>query len=102
MTCRINPCVAGLVLYQFGSDSCAPCHAIRRRIEAWLPAHPGVRYQYLSLEEHPEEAAQNEVFSVPALLLYAEGKLVLRECGYFSVDAVLEKAIHYEQLLSQA
>ena len=50
---------------QYGSETCAPCVAIRRKLEEWQRAHPMVNYSYLPIEDHQEEAAQKGILSVP-------------------------------------
>ena len=78
-----------VVLLQIGSARCAPCAAIRHRIDAWGQAQTGIAGYYVPIEDFPALSAQLGVFSVPTLLVYAEGKLALRESGCFSLDHFL-------------
>ncbi len=87
------------VIIQFGTESCAPCAAIRAKIDRWAPSHPEVFMRYVALEEHPEAAAQSDVLSAPTLRLYVGGKLALEKAGYFSLEEFLEGT---ERLLSLA
>ncbi len=90
-----------LVILQFGSETCMPCHAIHQRIDCWQKKYPDVLTRYVSIEEYPERTAQLAVFSVPAVLVYAEGHEALRETGYFSLDEILEKTERYIQLMNR-
>ncbi len=89
-----------LLLVQFGTESCAPCKAIRQRIDDWTEEHPSVGALYISIEDFPRLAAQLGVYSAPAVFLYVEGNLTARESGYFSLNAVLAQGERYLGMLS--
>ena len=88
-----------LLILQFGAESCAPCSAIKDRIQSWNRLHPMVGFCYLPTEKLPKVCAQMGVFTVPTLLLYVQGKLSIRQSGYFSLDQILQQAEKYEDLL---
>ncbi len=87
----------GMVL--FGSHSCSPCSAIRRRIDLWQRDYPGVCCLYVPVEEYPELCGQLGVFSVPTVFVYVQKKLTLRESGYFSLDQLLCQTEKYCRIL---
>lgn len=89
---------SALFLVQFGTDTCAPCHAIQYKLDAWLKEHTSVKSLYIPLEQFPALAAEESIFSAPTLLFFVEGKLTLRESGYFSLNEFLEKAERYLQM----
>lgn len=90
---------APLVLVQFGSATCLPCHAIRGKIDAWVAKRDDAKALYVSVEDHPEETAQADVLSVPTVRLYVEGKLAIEKTGYFSLDRILSQAERYANLI---
>ncbi len=90
---------APVLILQFGSVSCAPCTAIRQRIELWMYDHPMVIYRYISIDDNPEIAAEYGIFSVPAVAVFIEGKTAIKESGYFSLDDVLSRTERYLSLL---
>lgn len=75
-----------------GSLSCLPCQALKVRIEQWLIKHPDVKGIYISRDWFLELTAQNNIFSVPTVVFYRQGKEQFRQSGYFSLDHILEKA----------
>lgn len=87
------------MVLQFSAESCVPCKAIRSRIEAWNRSWPEVRHICVSVDRTPELCAQMGVFTVPTIFVYAEGKLTIRESGYFSLDAILNKIEVYAEML---
>ena len=80
---------------QYGAETCAPCVAIRRKLEEWQQAHPTVIYRYLPIEDHQEEAAQKGILSVPTVIAVIDGTEVAREAGYFSLDKMLAQLERY-------
>ena len=89
-----------LVVVQFGSASCAPCAALKIKLDAFAAAHPEVSALYVPVEDFPEVSAQNSVFTVPTLLLFAEGKEALRVSGYFGLEAFLGKVERYIEMMT--
>ncbi|MGN0076365.1 MAG: thioredoxin family protein [Parafannyhessea sp.] len=83
---------APLAIVEYGSATCAPCAALHQRIEQWEGEHPGTIALYVPLERHMEEAAQVGVMGAPTVEVWAQGKLALREAGYFSLDLLLQRA----------
>ena len=91
-----------VLLVQFGSAACAPCRAIHSRLDSWLTCHPAAQGVYIPLAQFPQLAAQNQVFTVPTVLVYVEGRCTLRESGYFSLDGLLMQVQRYLDLLGLA
>lgn len=86
---------------QYGSETCAPCVAIRRKLEEWQRAHPTVNYSYLPIEVHQEEAAQKGILSVPTVIAEIDGTEVARESGYFSLDKMLARLERYMEMAGE-
>lgn len=86
-------------ILQIGAESCLPCHSLRQKIEEWLTVHSEVDGVYLSLEEFPDIAAEEGIFTVPAILVFVDEKLTIQESGYFSLESILAKTEQYLKLL---
>ena len=89
----------GIVIVEAGSGTCNPCAAIKERLSLWLRDHKEIKGFYVPIEEFPEIGAKEGIFSAPAVLVYVNGKAAIRESGYFSLDALLEKTLRYENFL---
>ena len=72
-------------LFEFGSSSCAPCAAIRLKLEDRYADDARIRIFYVPLEENAALAAQQGIMGAPALRAYAQGKLLASETGYFGL-----------------
>ena len=90
---------APVLLIEIGSKTCAPCGAIQNRIELWHQAHPESQYLYIPVEQFRNLCAQLGIFSVPVVLVYVQGKLTLRECGFFGLNELLSKVEYYLHIL---
>ncbi|MBQ6315291.1 MAG: thioredoxin family protein [Mogibacterium sp.] len=84
-----------ICILQFGDESCGPCFALRERIDKWLCTHPVAEGRYIPIREFPEVSAQMGILSVPTVAVYVDGKQVVQECGYFSLDHILDKLDRY-------
>ena len=86
---------APTLILQFGDDSCAPCHAIRFRLDQWLEGHPEVAARYIDIRSHLALCAQMGILSAPTAIVFMDGKVAARESGYFSLDEMLGRVERY-------
>ena len=87
-------------LFLFGSESCAPCKAIKEKITVWSGTHPQVFTGYISIDNDISLAAQENILGAPAILVFVEGKEAIRKIGYFSLEEVftaLDRYISYSE-----
>lgn len=85
-------------LFLFGSESCAPCKALKEKIILWSCSHPQVLTNYVSIENNISLAAQENILGSPAIIVFVEGKEAIRKIGYFSLEEVfttLDRYISY-------
>lgn len=89
------------VVLQYGSETCAPCHALKLKIDSWQQEHPEVLALYISIDGHARLAAQNGVLSVPSVVVYVDGHEMIKESGYFSLDHILDRTERYLSMLQE-
>ena len=85
-------------LFLFGSESCAPCKALKEKIMLWSSSHRQVLTNYVSIDNNISLATQENIFGSPAILVFVEGKEAIRKIGYFSLEEVftaLDRYISY-------
>jgi len=90
---------ADACIFLFGSQECNVCHALEHKLDLWLEDHKDVVAWHVCVDAYPEFSAQAGVFSVPSVLVYAEGKRAMGKSGYFSLDMVLEQLERYMALM---
>jgi len=88
-----------VLILQFGTSTCAPCVSIKEKIDMWSADYSNVNSRYISIEEYPDIAAEQGIFSAPTILVFVEGKLTIREAGYFSLEDIFMRVERYIKLL---
>lgn len=80
-----------LAFVYISRENCGICHAIQPQVQDILKKFPAIKPIQVSADDIPEVASQFTVFTVPALLLFAEGKEVIREARFVVMDELYEK-----------
>jgi thioredoxin 1 len=74
-----------LVFVDFYADWCGPCKAVAPVVERLAKQYAGrVTFGKLNTDGNPETARRLGISSIPALMLFREGKLATRTGGYQS------------------
>jgi thioredoxin-like negative regulator of GroEL len=78
---------SGAVFILFGGKRCNVCHALRPQLENMLELHyQDITSVYIDCEVSPDICAQHNVFSLPAVKFYIEGRKVTEYARSFSVE----------------
>lgn len=80
-----------LAFVYISREDCGICHAVQPQVQNMLKEFPAIRPIQVSADSIPEVASQFTVFSVPALLLFSEGKEVIREARFVVMDELHKK-----------
>ena len=68
------------VLVYFSGENCNVCHALRPKFKELFDAKfPKIEQIYLDAHENPEIAAHFQVFSVPTMIVFLDGREFVRE-----------------------
>ena len=81
----------GMSLFYFSRPACGVCSAIKPKVMTMLEEFPEIPAYYLNLDEIPEAAGQLSIFTIPAVLVYTDGKETVREARYISISDLREK-----------
>jgi len=96
---QLNSITPALLLY-FYNDSCAPCVALRPKVEAMISAEfPKMSHSYINAAQFPELAASNGVFASPTIVAFFDGKETFRVSKYVSIDELAGRIGRYYKLL---
>ncbi len=69
----------GVLLY-FSGENCNVCHALRPKFKKAFDTHfPLIKQIYLDAHENAEISAHYQVFSVPTMIVYLDGREFARE-----------------------
>lgn len=72
-------------------ENCSVCHSVQPQVQEMLKEFPTIHPIQVSADDVPEVAGQFTVFTVPALLLFVEGKEVIREARFVVMDDLYDK-----------
>jgi thioredoxin-like negative regulator of GroEL len=81
----------GVLLY-FSGENCNVCHALRPKFKELFDAEfPKIRQIYLDAHENPEISAHFQVFSVPTMIGFLDGREFIREGRAGSLHKMTEQ-----------
>jgi len=81
----------GVLLY-FSGENCNVCHALRPKFkEVFDKEFPLLKQIYLDAHEHVEISAHFQVFSVPTMIVFMDGREFAREGRSVSLHQLTEK-----------
>lgn len=80
-----------LAFIYISRENCGICHVIQPQVQEMLKEFPSIKPIQISADDIPEVASQFTVFTVPALLLFAEGKETIREARFVVMEELYEE-----------
>lgn len=81
-----------IAMIYFASESCSVCSALLPKIEKMITKFPKLKISKIKIDEFTKASGQYSIFTLPAILVYIEGKEIIREARFISVE-MLEKNI---------
>ncbi|MBS5886751.1 MAG: thioredoxin family protein [Clostridium sp.] len=69
----------------FSGSTCGACDAIKEKVQVIIKEYEEIKFLEINAIENKELAAQHDIFSLPILLLFINGKEALRVGRYFDV-----------------
>lgn len=71
--------------------NCGVCHAVLPLLQDMLKEFPHIQLGYINADDLEEIAGRFSIFTVPALLLFVDGKEVIREARFVHMQSLQEK-----------
>jgi thiol-disulfide isomerase/thioredoxin len=87
-----------MILVYFSAKSCGVCRALKPKVYDLLTNFPNIKIIEVETETSVEIPAQYQIFSFPAILFFIEGKEVIREIRYFSIQNLHDKIDRYYRM----
>lgn len=75
----------------FGNGSCGVCTALLPKINEVLKEYPNIKTAYIEIDDIKLAMERYSIFTIPAILMYVEGKETIREARFISVDDIEKK-----------
>ena len=74
------------VLVDFNADWCGPCRMLAPEIEKLASDIDHIKFTSINVDEEAELAKEYNVFSIPCLLIFKDGKEVKRSVGFLTAE----------------
>lgn len=91
---------SSIAVAYFSSPSCSVCVDLKPRLRAEMSTRfPAVHWKEVNVSTHMEQAAQSRVMTIPAVIVYAEGREHRRFVRTFGVHEVLDVIARLNDLM---
>jgi len=87
-----------MILLYFGAETCSVCHSMKPKVREIVSKHPNIEKIEIDVAENTEIAGKFQIFTIPAILFFIDGKETIREARYFSMEQIEEKIERYYQM----
>ncbi|NJP38099.1 thioredoxin family protein [Alkalicoccus luteus] len=88
-----------LALVYLSREQCSVCHALKPQLEQWVLEESGLQPLAVSVDDIPEAAGRFEVFTAPAVILFAEGREKWRGARFVREEEVRKVLRQWNDLL---
>lgn len=88
-----------MLLVYFGSNKCNVCVDIKPKIEELLKKYQEIKSVQIDVDKSVKIAAQYNIFTIPAILVFIDGKETIREARFISIENLSNKISRYYDLL---
>jgi len=86
-------------LFYLSRPACGVCGDLKPQFEKMSHQIQGIKAYYINLDEHEDIAGQFSVFTIPGVLVYAQGKEILREARNFSIEDIRSRLERVAELM---
>lgn len=81
-----------LLLSYYSYEDCGVCKVLKPKVlEILSKEYPKTNFVYVDIKKHPELSAQHQVFTVPTILFYVDGREYFRLGRNFGIDELRYK-----------
>lgn len=70
------------------TKTCSVCAPITKKLEEFLIPYPSIPVYQIYLEDVLEFQGQQLIFTVPTIVIFSEGKEILRESRFIDFDKI--------------
>lgn len=89
------------ILFYLSRPGCGVCDAVKPKIVSICENYPSLKTCYVDLDKNEEIAGQFSIFTIPGILVFAEGKEAIREARNFSVGDIESRLQRLSSLMNK-
>lgn len=90
-----------ICMVYFSSNRCSVCIDLLPKIDEILKSYPMIREGKVDIDKVQEAIGGFSVHTLPCILLFIDGKEVIREARFISIIELKEKIKRYYELLEE-
>lgn len=87
-----------MLLVYFGNNTCGVCTDLKPKLVDILKKYPKIHSVQVNVEDSIKLSASYDVFTIPVIILFIEGKEVIREARHIGVEDIDDKIARYYEL----
>lgn len=87
-----------LALLYVSSNNCSVCTVLFPKIQELLKKYPNIASKKVIVDNLPEIAGHLSIFTIPALIIYIEGKESIRKARFISIEELDREIERYYDL----
>lgn len=88
-----------MVLLYFGSENCSVCNVMKPKVGELLKEYPNIKSAQVNVEKSLGISASYNIFTIPGILVFIEGKEIMREARHISIQEMEGKIERYYSML---
>jgi thioredoxin-like negative regulator of GroEL len=88
-----------MVMVYFGGNNCNVCNVMKPKVQEILKDYPKIKSAQVDVEKSVEVSAAYNIFTIPAILVFIEGKEIIREARHISMQDINSKIDRYYTML---
>ncbi|SET61474.1 Thioredoxin [Natronincola peptidivorans] len=82
----------------FSLNNCGVCEDLLPKIKTLLKLYPQINCGKIEADKYPETKGAFSIFTFPCILFYIDGKELIREARFISINQLEEKLKRYFML----
>ena len=87
-----------IMLIYFGNKTCSVCTVLKPKVKEMLDKYPKIKNIEIDVDKNLEISSQFNIFTIPGVLVFVDGKETIREARYLSMDDLENKIKRYYEL----
>lgn len=80
-----------ITMLYFSSNSCGVCTALLPKIEELMVRYSKIDYAKVDIDKLQSVAGKYLIFTLPVIILFIDGKEIIREARFISITVLEEK-----------
>jgi thioredoxin-like negative regulator of GroEL len=88
-----------MALVYFGGNNCNVCVALKPKVQELLKNYPKIKSAEVDVEKSIAVSAAHNIFTIPVVLVFIEGKEIIREARHISIQELNSKIERYYNMI---